>query len=161
MTSARSPGFWAFLVILVVLYLLATVGIGLTQWVPDLLTVAVLIGARRLPGAGAALLGLVLGLLRDSAGVEHFGADALVLAIVGYLGARTRDVFEGDSLVFMALYLFLGKWLHDLGYLLVTQEEARGGMLTWLLTDRPIAALYTALAGLLLLILYRATARTH
>lgn len=157
MSDGRDRAFWGLVALLAILYFLLTIGLGFSAWVPDLLTVAALLGARRLSGAGAAALGLGAGLLRDAVAVQAFGADALVLALLGYLGARSRDLFEGDSLVFFAVYLFLGKWLHDLGYLGVARGDARGGVVNWMLMDRPVVALYTAAAGVVALLLFRAS----
>lgn len=160
MSDGRSRIYWAFIALLVVLYFILTLGIGLSEGVPDLLTVAVLLAARRMPGAGAAGLGLALGLVRDSVGVAAFGAGGVVLTALGYLGARTRDIFEGDSLIFTALYLFLGKWLHDVVYALLS-GGVRGGVVDLMVTDAPIAAGYAALAGVVALVLYRMTARAR
>ncbi|MEX2611525.1 MAG: rod shape-determining protein MreD [Gemmatimonadota bacterium] len=154
--AARRGKFWLFVAILVVLHFTLHLTLGLGRSAPDLLTVAALLGARRLPGAGAALLGLVLGLLNDVLSLTAFGASAVALTVVCYLGSRTRDLFEGESLLFGALYLFLGKWLHDALYFLL--GLSRGGTedaVNVLLTSAPIAAAYAAGAGLVALILFR------
>ena len=153
--------YWGYIVLLVIVYFLLTIGLGLERWVPDLLTVALLLAARRLPGAGAAALGLALGLVRDAVAVDGFGADAIVLTVLGYVGARSRDLFEGDSLLFMAVYLFLGKWLHDIGYGLLAQGGPRGGLVDWLVLDRPMAAALAAAGGLVTLVLHRMATRAR
>lgn len=154
--ATRRGGFWLFVALLVVLHFTLHLSLGLGRTAPDLLTVAALLGARRLPGAGAAALGLALGLLNDALSLVAFGASAVALTAVSYLGSRTRDVFEGESVLFGAIYLFLGKWLHDTIYFLL--GLARGGTddaVGVLLTSAPIAAAYAAGAGLLALILFR------
>lgn len=81
---------------------------------PDFLVVGLLLAARSIPAGYAAGLGFALGLLEDSLSVSRFGAAALVLTVVGYLGARSRDFFLGDEPLFTAAYLFAGKWAVDL-----------------------------------------------
>lgn len=154
--SGSALGFWIFIFVLVVLHLVLRVAIGLGTVAPDLMTIAVLLAARRLKGSGAAALGLVLGILSDALVLTTFGALGLVNSIVGFLGARSRDLFEGDSLLFAVVYIFLGKWLHDALYFTFTQSAQSA---TWgsLLTAAPVTALYTAGAALVALMLYRAT----
>lgn len=108
--ATRSSPFWGFILVLVLLHLVLRLALGLTV-VPDLLVVAALLGARRLSAPGAALLGLVLGVIADSLAVVAFGATAVAFVIVCYLGSRTRNLFEGDSYLFAAIYVFIGAWL--------------------------------------------------
>jgi cell shape-determining protein MreD len=105
-----------------------------------------------LSGSGAAGLGLALGLLNDALSLTAFGALALTYTIVGFAGARSRDLFEGDSLLFVAVYVFLGKWLRDLLYIMFTRSEPWSNL--W--SGAPLAALYAALAAMVALTLYRA-----
>ncbi|HET9984762.1 MAG TPA: rod shape-determining protein MreD [Longimicrobiales bacterium] len=159
---ARNWGFWAFIAVLAVLHFLLHLGLGLGATAPDLLTVAVLLAARRLSGAAAAGVGLVLGLVQDSLSLVAFGADAVALAVLGFLGTRSRDFFVGDSLLFVAVYLFLGKWLHDVLYFLLysTLPSTAGvDLRRVLLVDAPTAAVYAAIAGTLALLGYRATTK--
>src|SRR5690606_32541985 len=60
---ARSVSYGVFVFLLVLAHFVLRLAIGLEWGTPDLLTVAALLGARRLSGAQAAGLGLVLGLL--------------------------------------------------------------------------------------------------
>lgn len=143
--------FWVFIAILVFLHLALHVGLGLESAAPDLIAVATLFGARRLRGIGATALGLGLGVLEDSLALADFGASALALSIVAFLGARSRDLFEGDSLLFVAVYVFLGKVIRDVIHIAITQAEWAG-----VFTSTPIAALYAAGAGLVALGIYRA-----
>jgi rod shape-determining protein MreD len=145
-------GFWTFIVVLVVLHFGMHVALGMRAAAPDLLTVALLLGVRRLSGAGAAGLGLALGLLNDALSMTAFGALAVTYAILGFIGARSRDLFEGDSLLFVAVYIFVGKLLRDLLYQLLTRGTAWSDL--W--TTSPIAALYAAVAAMVALTLYRA-----
>lgn len=148
----RQAGFWIFIIILVVLHFGVHVALGMRGLAPDLLTVALLLAVRRLTGAGAAGLGLALGILNDALSLSAFGALAVTYTIVGFLGARSRDLFEGDSLLFVAVYIFLGKILRDVIYHVLTRMEPWSDL--W--TTSPLAALYAALAGIIALTLYRA-----
>ena len=152
MAARNNTAFWIFIIVLVVVHLSIHVGLGVRGMVPDLLTVALLLGARRLSGSGAAGLGLALGLLNDALSLTAFGALALTYTIVGFAGARSRDLFEGDSLLFVAVYVFLGKWLRDLLYIMFTRSEPWSNL--W--SGAPLAALYAALAAMVALTLYRA-----
>ena len=157
MATRSTPSFWVFFGILVVAHFFLHIGLGLGDSAPDLLTIALLLGVRRVRGPTAAVLGLGLGLLQDSLAVTSFGADALALTVLGYMGARSRDLFEGDSLLFVAAYLFLGKWLHDLFYWGLAGETARPDFVSELLMRSPVQALYAAAVGVVALLFYRAT----
>ena len=78
-----------------------------------------------------------------------------MLASRGYVGARSRDLFIGDSLLFAALYLFLGKWLHDALYGLIAGAPGADGAVTRLLVQAPIAAAYAAVAGVAAMLVHR------
>lgn len=155
MASRTGASFWVFILILVVLHLVIHVAAGMGTSAPDLLTIAVLLAARRLSGASAAAVGLVLGILVDALSLTTFGAMALAYTILGFLGARSRDLFEGDSLLFVAVYIFLGTWLCKALYLVFTRS-ALGEPWGVLLTSAPLAAAYTAVAAMISLMLYRA-----
>ncbi len=155
MTASRAWTFWAFIALLVALDFVLHIAIGLGSTAPDLLTVALLLGARRLSGAGAAALGLVLGLLRDALSLIAFGAEVITLTVLGYLGARSRDLFIGEGMLFIGAYLFVGKWLHDVIYFTIAGAAVRGHTVTRLLVEAPIAAAYAAVAGTVAFLLYR------
>jgi rod shape-determining protein MreD len=149
---SRQVGFWIFIIILVVLHFGVHVALGVRGMAPDLLTVALLLGVRRLSGAGAAGLGLALGILNDALSLSAFGALAVTYAIIGFLGARSRDLFEGDSLLFVAAYIFIGKLLRDALYQLLTRSQPWSDLWTVSL----LAGLFAAVAGVVALTLYRA-----
>jgi hypothetical protein len=96
-------------------------------------------------------------LLADALALTSFGATAVALVVVGWVGARTRDLFEGGSYAFTGLYLFVGKWLIDILYLLVSPDAREGAARGALFTIVPLHALYTAIAGVLALAAYRMT----
>jgi rod shape-determining protein MreD len=153
--AARPVVFIAFVAILVLLHFILHVAFGLGQGAPDLLTVAALIAARRLRGGQAAAFGFVLGILDDALAITSFGASALALTVVSYLGARSRDLFEGESLLYFLVYLFLGTWLTDTIVLLVSPETLRRTA-TSLLVGLPLIALWTALGGVAAVMFFRA-----
>ncbi|HWV56846.1 MAG TPA: rod shape-determining protein MreD [Longimicrobiales bacterium] len=146
---------WAFLLVLVVAYFTLTLALGLGRAAPDLLAVAVLLAARRLPGAGAAAVGFVLGIMRDALSLTAFGASTVALTLVAFLAAKSRELFIGDSLLFIAAYLFVGKWLYDAVFFLLARHEFRESALAFLLIQAPLAAAYAAVTGAVALIFYR------
>lgn len=150
-------GFWVFIGCLVVLHFVLRLGVGLGQLAPDLLLVALLLAAREMRAGWAAGLGLALGIIDGSMVPFNLGASALALTVIGFLGARTREIVSGDSFVFVALYLFGGKWLYDTLLYLIT-----GDLFTASATDlvlvSPLTALYAAAAGVVSLTAYRAFA---
>jgi rod shape-determining protein MreD len=147
--------FWLFIAVLVVLHLFLHLTLGLGVRAPDLLVVAVLLGARPLPGGGAAALGFGLGLLEDAVSIAAFGAAAATFTIIAYVGSRSRDLFVGDSLFFLGGYLFLGKWVQEALYYGLAGSVRRGEPVEALLIQAPLSAIYTAAAGLGLIIVYR------
>lgn len=155
MASRTTPSFWVFILILVILHFILHVAIGLSTSAPDLLTIALLLSARRLNGAVAAGVGLVFGLIADALSLSAFGALAVVYTVLGFLGARSRDLFEGDSLLFVGVYVFIGKWLCNALYLVMT-HASRGDPWGTLLSNAPVAAIYAAVSAMIALTLYRA-----
>ena len=145
----------ALVVLLAILYFVLRVGLGLGLLVPDLIVVATLLAARQLRPGWAAGVGLLLGMLEGAVFPLTFGASALALVLVGYLGSRTRDVFSGGGLIFLAFYLFAGKWLYDILLYLILLADATPGPPSALLLISPLAALYAAAAGLVAYSAYR------
>ena len=139
---------WGTVLVLVVLHFLLHLGIGLGREAPDLLTVALLVGARELRMGSGAGLGFAFGLLEDAFSVLAFGANSIAMTLVGAVGARTRDLFVGDSLFFLVSYLFLGKWLRDLVFWLVVGDSLRGPFTDAMFVQASLASLYAAGVGL-------------
>jgi rod shape-determining protein MreD len=154
--ASRTAAFWTFIVILILLHLTLRLALGLTM-VPDLIVVAALLGARRLEGPAAAFFGLGLGLLADSLALVAFGATAVAYVVVCYLGSRSRNLFEGDSFLFVFAYVFIGAWVIDVIRFFVGGATGRGEVLRMLWTDAPLGALVTAIAAVVALMAYRAT----
>ena len=154
--------FWIFMALLVVLHFILHLSFGLANTAPDLLTVAVLLGARQLSTPGrAAAYGFLLGLLEDGLSVSAFGAAAITQTVIGYLGARSRDLFVGDSVLFLALYLFIGVWAREALYYGIAAVVRRGDTVEALLVAAPLMALYSAVAGIVAVLIYRSLTRSR
>ncbi len=138
--------------ILAVLHFLLHLGMGIGQEAPDLLTLALLLAAREVTMGWGGGLGFFFGLLEDSFSGLAFGANTLAMALVGVLGARTRDLFVGDSLLFFFFYLAGGKWIRDLVHWIAAGEAGREPFLNAVLVDGSLAAIYLGLFGLLLIL---------
>lgn len=134
---------------LLAVHLLLHAGLGLGGVVPDLATVAVLAGSRMLSLRAAALTGFLVGVAEDSLAMGSFGANALAMTLLGAGGARSRDLFVGESLPFLATYMFAGKWLHDL-IVWIAAGSARTGFAGAMLVDSPVQSLYAAAVGVVL-----------
>jgi rod shape-determining protein MreD len=159
--SLRDRRFWGYVAFLVVLHFILHVGVGFGAVAPDLLTVAVLLGARRLSGAQAAALGVFLGLIEDGFAVAAFGVSPFALAVIAYLGARLREIFDTESAIFSAVYFFVGKWIRDAIVFLLVPELGRGETTLRLLVEAPIAAAWAALACTIALAAYRSRPRVR
>ena len=147
-------GFGIFIAILVALHFLLRVGLGYGQLAPDLLVVALLLAARQVSAGSAAGLGLLFGILDGAIVPPAMGASALALTVVGFVGARSRELFAEDNYILLALYLFVGKWVFDTILFLGTREIFGSGA-GYLLLVSPLTALYAAAAGMLALAVYR------
>ena len=116
---------WVLVGVLFVVHFFLHVGVGFGRGAPDLATIALLLAARDVGLGRAAALGLAFGLLEDALSVLAFGANAIAMTIVGVGGALTRDVFVGDSRLFLVWYLLVGKWLRDLVHWIAVGSDVR------------------------------------
>ncbi len=142
---------WVLCVGLALAHLLLHVGLAIGRAAPDLLTVALLLGAREIGTGRAAGLGLFFGLLEDALSVLSFGANSVAMTVVGALGAVTRDLFVGDSLLFLVSYFVIGKWTRDLVHWVMVGESLRAPFVEQVVVQGLIGGLYAALVGVLLL----------
>ncbi|HEX5727462.1 MAG TPA: hypothetical protein VFX98_18465 [Longimicrobiaceae bacterium] len=156
MTEGTRWQFVLFVAVLVLLHFVLRVGLGLGPLVPNLLVVALLLVARRVKAGTAAGVGVLLGVLDGAVNPFTMGASALVLAVLGYVAARSREVLAGDSPVLLALYLFAGKWVYDILLFLVLASRDVAGSPSELVLAAPLAALYAAAAGVGAVAAYRA-----
>lgn len=152
---SRETTFWLFMATLILLHLVLRLAFGLTM-APDFLIVAALLGARHLNGGPAAVWGLGLGILADSLALVAFGATAVALVVVCYLGSRTRNLFEGESFLFTFVYIFFGAWLVEAIRFAAGGAMRRGEEPIMLVTDLPLTALVTAVGAFFALLAYRA-----
>lgn len=145
--------FWLVVVFLVFVHFLLHLGLGVGREAPDLLTVALLVAARRVGMGWGAGLGFGFGLLEDAFSVLAFGTSAVAMTVVGALAASTRDLFVGESALFFVAYLAAGKWLRDLVQWTVAGDVIRQPFVREMLFQSGLAALYAAAVGLLALAL--------
>lgn len=131
-------------------HLLLHAGLGLGREAPDLAVVAVLAGSRLVDVRWGAALGFLAGLAEDSLAVTSFGSHTFALTLTGAGGSWSRDVFLGDSVLFTAGFLFLGKWLRDvLGWLVA--DAVRQPFTEQLMIGWSLDALYVAAVGVVVL----------
>lgn len=140
---------WGVFGLLVVLHFFLHLGLGYGPGAPDLLTVALLVAAREVSMGTAAGTGFVLGLLEDAFSVLAFGGNALAMTLVGAAGARTRDLFVGDSMLFMVSYLFLGKLARDVIHWIVAMDTIPQPFVQAILVQGTLAAVYATAVGIL------------
>ena len=150
MTASRRPVLWVLVVALGVLHFVLHVGFGMGRAAPDLLTLGLLLMAREVGLGTAAGLGLFFGLLEDSLSMLVFGANSVAMTAIGIFGSLTRDLFVGDSRLFVLSYLFMGKWTRDLTQWILVGEELRQPFTSEVLVQGGLGALYVALVGLAL-----------
>ena len=137
---------------LAVLHFVLHVGFGVGSAAPDLLTVGLLLAAREMRPGSAAGLGLVLGMLEDALSVLAFGANAVTMALVATAGARTRELFVGESLSFAVSYFFIGKWLRDIVHWFLMGDELRRPFLEQAVLQGLTGAAYAAVVGVAVLL---------
>lgn len=150
----RGPvGFWIAVAFLVVLHFLLHLGLGLGREAPDLLTVALLLSARTGGLGRGGGLGFVFGLLEDAFSILAFGANAVAMTLIGALGASTRDLFVGESILFFMAYLAVGKWLRDLLQWIVVGEALREPFVQEMLVQSVVASFYAAAVGIVVVVM--------
>ena len=121
----------------------------------DFLVIAAMLAAVRLRPGVAALLGLALGVAADALAPSAFGSAALALALVAYAASYLKAVYFADNAALSALFVFAGKWIFDLVYL-VSERRMRGAeLVVQALLWSPLAATVTALTALLLFLALR------
>lgn len=145
----RSGRVWLVVAILIFLHLFLHVALGIGRAAPDLFLVALLLAGRELGVLGGAALGFALGLAEDALSVLAFGAGTIALTVAGFLGGVTRDLFVGDSRVFVVAYLVVGKWLRDLVYWIVAPDIVTDGFVEALFIRGVPVAAYAAAVGVL------------
>jgi rod shape-determining protein MreD len=123
----------------------------------DFLLIALLVLAVRTRPGVAALAGFLLGLVSDAMSPEALGAGALALTVVGFAASRLKAAFFADNVLVNAVFVFVGKLAADVIFMLAEQRLGGGALLAQLLLWTPLAAVLTALVGLVVLALVRPT----
>jgi len=108
---------------------------------PNLLIGALLLAALRMRAGYAAFLGFGLGGLEAAMGMEGLGTLSLVFTLVGYLGARSRDLLFADARHYVFIYLFVGTWMAEVALILAMPGVAN---LLGALVLAPVSAFATA-----------------
>ncbi len=121
----------------------------------DFLLIALIFGAVRMRPAGAAVFGLLLGLATDSLALGAFGAGALAATIVGFSASYLKAVFFADNLALNGFFLFAGKWLFDVVYVLMERRMHGMEMVMQIVVYSPLSAAVTAVAGVIAVTLLR------
>lgn len=148
----RGLALWGVAILLPMLHFLLRVGVGIGGWAPDLLTIGLLVTARQVKPEVGAGLGFLFGLLEDSLSTLSFGANTIALTVVGFLGGRSRELFVGESFVFLASYLALGAWLRLAIHWLIAGGRVWADAPDVLLVQGGIAAVYAATVGSAILV---------
>lgn len=121
----------------------------------DFLVVALLLGSVRLRPGYAAMYGFLLGLVSDSLGTGSFGVAALGMSLVGFAASWLKAVFFADNLALNGFFLFLGKWVFDLIFLIVGRGLHGTDLAMQIFVWSPLSAAVTAVAGVLALSILR------
>lgn len=153
----RDQGWWPLLVVLGLLlglqfYARPRLWDGPTA--PDFLVVGLLLVAIRTRPGTAAVLGFLMGLVTDVLTPAHFGAGMLAHTAVGYLASQGRAVVFADNILVTAGLFAGGLWLRN-AIMLVASRTEGGTLLRDLTVWSPLQATTTALAGVVLVILFR------
>jgi rod shape-determining protein MreD len=121
----------------------------------DFLLIALVFGAVRMRPAGAAVYGFLIGLAADSLSLGAFGAGALAATIVAFAASYLKAVFFADNLALNGFFLFAGKWLFDLVYVLMERRMHGTELLMQIVVWSPLSAAVTAVAGVIAITLLR------
>lgn len=123
----------------------------------DFLVIAVLVVAVRVRPGSAAVVGFLIGLISDALTPEAFGAGALAMTVVGYAASELKASFFADNLMLNGVFVFVGKVAFDLIFLLAEGRLGGVGLVSQLLLWTPLAAVLTAVIGLVVMALVRPT----
>jgi rod shape-determining protein MreD len=127
--------------------------LGDSRLAPDFILLALLLLALRVrPGAGA-VAGFLVGLVLDALAPTAFGAAALACTIVGFASGWVRTMFVADNALVTALFVLVAAWLRDVIQVTASNQLAASAALRQLLIFSPLAALTTAVAGLITMLL--------
>ena len=141
------------LAVLAALHFYVRPRLGDSRFAPDFILLALLLLALRVrPGVGA-VAGFLVGLVLDALAPTAFGAAALACTIVGFASGWVRTMFVADSALVTALFVLVAAWLRDAIQVTASNQLAASAAMRQLLLLSPVAALSTAVAGLLTMLL--------
>lgn len=124
--------------------------LGWRVGVDFLLVALLLVAVRSRPGI-AAFVGFALGLLTDALTPVAFGAGALAMSVVGFASSWLKAAFFTENMVLTAAFLFGGKWVFDVTYLVASRRLGGGSLAAEAFLWSPLAAALTAAVGLAVL----------
>lgn len=145
----------AALLLLVALHFVLRPRFAPSRFAPDLVLVALLFLAIRTRPAVGAVAGFVVGLLSDAVVPSTFGAGAFALTIVGFAAGWLKALVFADNLLVNALIVFVASWVRDILQVAASNQLRGGALGLQLLVVSPAAALSTAAAALVALLLLR------
>lgn len=121
----------------------------------DFLVIGALVVAVRVRPGAAAVVGFVLGLMTDAMAPTSLGAATLAMTVIGFSASRLKAAFFADDLLLNAIFVFVGKALFDVIYLLAEGRLSGVALLWQLLLWTPLASVATAIVGLVVLAVVR------
>ena len=145
----------AALLVLVALHFVLRPRFAPSHFTPDLVLVALLFLAIRTRPAVGAVAGFIVGLLSDAVAPTTFGAGAFALTIVGFVAGWLKAVVFADNFLVTALIVFAASWARDVLQVAASNQLRGGALGMQLLVLSPAAALSTAAAALVALLLLR------
>jgi rod shape-determining protein MreD len=121
----------------------------------DFLLVAVLLVVVRLRPGVAAWLGLAVGLAADALSPAAFGAGALAMTLVAFAASWLKAYLFADDTAVALAFFASGKWAFDVVYVLAERRLGGAGLLLQVFAWSPIAAVATALTGVVVVVVAR------
>lgn len=121
----------------------------------DFLIIALMFGSVRMRPGLAAVFGFLLGLVSDSLSPGAFGAAALGMSVVGFSASWLKAVFFADNLALNGFFIFLGKWVFDLIFVIVGHRVHGAELFMQIVVWSSLSAAITALVGILAIALLR------
>ncbi len=121
----------------------------------DFLVIAILFAAVRIRPGLAAMLGFAAGLAIDALVPATFGAGILVMTCVAFGASWTKAAFFTDHIALTGLFVFVGKWVFDTGYVLIGGGARGLDLAVQLILWSPASAALTATVAVVLLTAFR------
>ncbi len=147
-------GFWGVMLLLVGLQYYARPRLFPGRGAPDFQMLALLLFAMRNRPGPAAVAGWIVGLSVDILGPARFGAGALAHTVVAWMAAWGRSVFFANNMMVNIGVFAGGVWLRNL-IMLTASGTSTADLIATATVWGPLQALTTALAGLLVVFLFR------